>query len=72
MEKKSASRVWCEDFKKRRHLGDLGTCKKNTKMDLKEMGCEGVEQIFPGQDRNHYWALVNTDMIRGIQKRLEI
>jgi hypothetical protein len=41
MEKKSASRVWCEDLKERRHLGDLGTCK----MDLKEVGCEGVEQI---------------------------
>jgi len=44
----------------------------NTKMDLKEIGCEGVEQIFPVPDRNHLWVLVNPEMIRGIQKKLEI
>jgi hypothetical protein len=35
-------------------LGDLGTCKKkkkNTEMNLKEIGSEGVQKIFPVQDK---------------------
>jgi hypothetical protein len=30
------------------------------RMDLKEMGWEGVDWIYLDQDRDQWWALVNT------------
>jgi hypothetical protein len=32
------------------------------KMDLREMGWQGVEWIHLAQDRDHWWALVNAVM----------
>jgi hypothetical protein len=34
----------------------------NIKMDLKEIGFEGVDWIHLPQDRGQWWALVNTVM----------
>jgi len=31
-------------------------------MDLREMGWEGVVWIHPAQDRDQWWAVVNTVM----------
>jgi hypothetical protein len=34
--------------------------KENIRMDLSERGWEGVDWIHGAQDRNHWWAVVNT------------
>jgi hypothetical protein len=34
----------------------------DNKMDLKETGCEGMDQIQLAQDRVQWWGLVNTVM----------
>jgi len=34
----------------------------NIKMDLKEMGCGGMDWIELAQDRDRWWALVNVVM----------
>jgi hypothetical protein len=34
----------------------------NTKMDLKEIGWDGMDWIDLAQDRDQWWALVNTVM----------
>ena len=33
--------------------------KDNIKMDVQEVGCEGVNRIELAQDRDRWWALVN-------------
>jgi 5-methylthioribose kinase len=46
------SGCWCEDLKERHHLEDLGTDGRNNfKMELKEIGRGGVDQVFPVQDK---------------------
>jgi len=35
-------------------------CKDNIRMDLKEIGCKGVDWIHPVQDRDQWQVLVNT------------
>ena len=40
-----------------RHRGE-----DNIKMDLQEVGCEGVDWIDVAQDRDRWWALVNVVM----------
>jgi hypothetical protein len=37
-------------------------CEDNIRMDLKEMGWEGVDWIHLAQDRDQWLALVNTVM----------
>jgi hypothetical protein len=32
----------------------------NIRMDLRELGCEDVDWIHLAQDRDQWWALVNT------------
>jgi hypothetical protein len=34
----------------------------NIKMDLREIGWDGMDWIDPAQDRDQWWALVNTGM----------
>jgi hypothetical protein len=38
----------------------FGTWKDNIKMDLQEVGWEGMERIDLAQDRERWWVLVNT------------
>jgi len=38
-------------------------------MDLREIRKEGVDWIYLTQDRDHWWALVNTVMKLGFHKR---
>jgi hypothetical protein len=34
----------------------------NIKMNLKEVGCGGIDWIGLAEDRDRWWALVNEDM----------
>jgi hypothetical protein len=43
---------WLENLKVRYHSGDLGIDGK--------IGCEGVDWMHLAQDRDQWWALVNT------------
>jgi CRISPR/Cas system-associated protein Cas7 (RAMP superfamily) len=48
---------------RRRPLGRLGRLwEDNIKMDLREVGCEGVDWIEQAQDRDRWQALVNAIM----------
>ena len=35
---------------------------ENIKMDLQELGCEGMDWVEQAQDTDRWWALVNTVM----------
>jgi hypothetical protein len=50
-----------ENLKGRDHLKDLGVNgEKNIKIDIREIGWEGMDWIHMVQDRDHRLALVNT------------
>jgi len=47
----------------KRYLGrPRSRWEENIKMDLLEVGCEGMDWIELGQDRDMWWALVNAVM----------
>jgi hypothetical protein len=41
----------------------------NIRMDLREVGCEDVDWLHLDQDRDQWWALVNTVMNLCFHKR---
>jgi hypothetical protein len=45
----------------KRPLGRLcSRWRHDAEIDLKEMGCKGVDLIDPAEDRGHWWSLVDT------------
>ena len=42
--------------------GTYDLVQDNIKMDLQEVGWKGVDNIHVAQDRNRWWAVVNTVM----------
>jgi hypothetical protein len=59
-EGRNVYRVWWESPKQKYHLQDQGI--DGIKMDLREIGWEGVEWIHPAQDSNCWRALENAVM----------
>ena len=56
---------WWGNLRERGHLGDPGVdgrLEGNVKMDLQEVGCEGMDWIELAQHRNRWRALVNAVM----------
>ena len=55
---------WWGNLKERDHLEDSGIDGRiiNNKMNLQEVGCEGMDWIELAQDRNRWWALLNAVM----------
>jgi len=52
---------WLENLKGRDHSGRPNhRWEDNTEMDLREIGWIGVDWIHLAQDRDQWWALVNT------------
>jgi hypothetical protein len=58
---------WMENLKKRDPLEDLGIHGANIRMELTEIGWEGVDWIHLSQDRDQWWALVNMVMNLQVQ-----
>jgi hypothetical protein len=48
------------NVKERGHLEDLMSVENNSKINPEEIGWEGVDWISIAEDRNKWWALVNT------------
>ena len=54
---------WWENLKEKNPFRNPGIrLEDNIKMDLQEVGCEGMDQIDPAQDRDSWRALVNAVM----------
>ena len=53
---------WWGNLRATDHLGDKGVDGNNIKMDLQEVGCEGMDWIELAQDRDNWRALVNAVM----------
>jgi hypothetical protein len=54
---------WWGKLKERVHLKDLSIDTTILKMDLNKMGKDGVDWINLAQDRDKWWAPVNSVMI---------
>jgi len=53
------TKFWSKNLKESDHSEDLGTdWEDNIRMDLKEVGWEGVDWIHLAQKRGEWWALV--------------
>jgi hypothetical protein len=50
------------NLKGRDHLEDLGVDGKDIRMDVREIGWEGVQWIHLDQDRDQWWDVVKTVM----------
>jgi len=58
---------WWGNLREREPLGRTRRrWKDNIKMDLQEVGCEGMEWIDVAQDRDRWWALVYAVMNLGV------
>jgi len=56
----SVYRVWVRKLEGKRTLGrPRRRWENNIKMNLQEVGCEGIDWIELAQDRERWWALVN-------------
>ena len=53
---------WLGNLRERDHLGDRRRWQDNIKMDFQEVGWGGMDWIDLIQDRDRWWALVNTAM----------
>jgi hypothetical protein len=57
------TKFWSENLKGRDHAEDLGVDGRiNIRMDLREIGWEGVDWMHLDQDRGQWRALMNTVM----------
>jgi hypothetical protein len=63
VEKRNAYRILVGKPERRKLLGRLRRrWVDNIKMYLREVGWDGMDWIHVAQDRNQWWALVNTVM----------
>jgi hypothetical protein len=53
---------WWGDLREGDHFGDQGGWEDNIKMDLQEVGWEGMDWIELAEDRDRWRALVNAVM----------
>jgi hypothetical protein len=57
-------------YERRRPLGrPRRRWEDNIRMDLREIGWEGVDWILLAKDRDQWWAVVNTVMNLSFRKR---
>jgi hypothetical protein len=57
------TKFWLESLKKKRPLRRYRhSWEDNIKIDLRKIGWEGVDWIHLAQNRDQWWALVNTVM----------
>jgi hypothetical protein len=62
-EKRNAYRIFVGKPERKRPLGrPRCSCMDNIKMDLKEIGWEGMDWIDLTEDRDQCWVFVNTVM----------
>jgi hypothetical protein len=63
VEKSNAYRILVGKLEGKRALGiSRRVWVDNIKMDLREIQCDGMDWISLVEDRNQWWALVNTIM----------
>jgi hypothetical protein len=56
------TRFWWGNLRERDHLGHRHRWEDNIKMDLEEVGCDGMDWIELAQDKDRWRALVNAVM----------
>jgi hypothetical protein len=61
-EKRNADRILVGEPEGKRLYRKLRHRWEGNKMNLKNLGSEGVDWIYLAQDRVYWWALVNTVM----------
>jgi hypothetical protein len=61
-EMRNASEVWLGNLEGRDHSEDMDVWEDYVRMDLEEMGWEGVDWMHLAQDRDQWQAVVNMVM----------